>query len=73
MIRMTGYPINWAYPRDSAFKLHPLYIKYNNSRFGTIDANEVKNDLLNIVATAESASICAYLAWLIRTINLTTP
>ena len=64
---MQGYPINWAYPRDSAFKLHPLYIKYNNLPFSGIDPATVKGDLNGIIATAESAGICAYLSWLLRT------
>jgi len=67
---MQGYPINWAYPRDSAFKLHPLYIKYNNLQFGAINPNQVKSDLNGVIATAESASICAYLSWLLRTKQL---
>ena len=62
-----GYPINWAYPRDSTFKLHPLYIKYNNLPFSGIDASTVKDDLNGVVATAESAGVCAYLSWLLRT------
>jgi hypothetical protein len=67
---MQGFPINWAYPRDSNFKLHPLYIKYNNQSFTAIDANKVKADLNGVMATAESAGICAYLSWLLRTKEL---
>jgi hypothetical protein len=62
-----GYPINWAYPRDASFKLHPLYIKFNNLPFASINPATVKDDLNGIIATAESASICAYLSWLLRT------
>jgi len=64
---MQGFPINWAYPRDSTFKFHPLYIKYNNLPFASIDADTVKDDLSGVVATAESAGVCAYLSWLLRT------
>tara|TARA_B110001452_G_C14942640_1_gene329671 strand:- start:159 stop:374 length:216 start_codon:yes stop_codon:yes gene_type:complete len=67
---MEGFPINWAYPKDSSFKLHPLYIKYNNLPFNGIDANLVKADLNGVIATAESASVCAYLSWLLRTLAL---
>jgi hypothetical protein len=67
MIMGEGYPINWASPKNGLFKLHPLYIKYNNLPFSGIDASTVKNDLNGVIATAESASICAYLSWLLRT------
>ncbi len=68
MIRMgEGYPINWAYDGSNSFKIHPLYIKYNNLPFSGIDASLVKTDLNAVIATAESASICAYLSWLLRT------
>jgi len=67
---MQGFPINWAYPRDSTFKFHPLYIKYNNLPFASIDASTVKDDLNGVVATAESAGVCAYLSWLLRTKEL---
>ena len=64
---MNGYPINWGQPRDLSFKFHPLYIKYNASPFSAIDAATVKDDLNGVLATAESASISAYLSWLLRT------
>jgi hypothetical protein len=64
---MNGYPINWGPPRDLSFKFHPLYIKYNNLPFSGIDAATVKTDLNAVIATAESASICSYLSWLLRT------
>ena len=67
---MQGFPINWAYPRDSKIKTHPLYIKYNNLPFSGIDASLVKADLNGVLATAESAGICAYLSWLLRTKEL---
>ena len=67
---MEGYPISWAYPKDSSFKLHALYIKYNNLPFSGIDASLVKADLNGVMATAKSASICAYLSWLLRTKEL---
>ena len=67
---MNGYPINWAYDGSNSFKVHPLYIKYSNLQFGAINPNEVKSDLNGVIATAESASICAYLSWLLRTKQL---
>ena len=56
---MKGYPINWAFEPASGFKFHPLYIKYNNLPFSGIDASLVKADLNGVIATGESASICA--------------
>jgi hypothetical protein len=70
VIALSGYPINWAYPLSSGFKLHPLYIKYNNLPFNAIDPSLVKADLNGVLATAESAGICAYLSWLLRTKEL---
>ena len=66
-----GYEINWhtAKGNSNLFK-HELYIKYNNLDFANIDIFEVQTDLNGIIATAESAEICAYLSWLIRTLNL---
>lgn len=68
---MSGFEINWSSPMGNA-KLfnHPLYIKYNNKRFGLIDRNDVVTDLAGVLATAGSDEICAYLSWLIRTILL---
>jgi len=63
----NGYPINWEAPKNGLFKLHPLYIKYNNLPFSGIDVALVKTDLNSVVATSESAAICAYLSWLLRT------
>ena len=67
---MKGYPINWAFEPASGFKFHPLYIKYNNLPFEAINVNKVKGDLNAVIATGESASICAYLSWLLRTKEL---
>ena len=67
---MKGYPINWAMDNSGQFKFHPLYIKYNNLPFSGIDASTVKNDLNGVTATSVSASICAYLSWLLRTLAL---
>ena len=64
---MKGYPINWAFEPASGFKFHPLYIKYNNQTFGTIDRTQVQASLAGVTATAGSDAICAYLSWLIRT------
>ena len=68
---MTGFEINWSSPMGNAklFK-HELYIKYNSKTFANIDKTEVKGDLNLVMATAGSDAICAYLSWLIRTLDL---
>ena len=66
---MQGYPINWARTSER-LQSHPLYIKYNSSLFSAIEIGDVRQDLSNVMATAESAEVCAYLAWLIRTRQL---
>ena len=69
---MNGYPINWAVaPGNRRLLTNPLYVKYSNSTFAAIDPNAVKADLGAVLATQESAEICAYLSWLIRTLALT--
>ena len=67
----SGYDINWHSPKGNSnlFK-HELYIKYNNQLFANIDLFELQTDLGGVMATANSAEICAYLSWLIRTANL---
>ena len=67
----SGYEINWHSPKGNSnlFK-HELYIKYNNQTFGSINFMDVQNDLSGVMATAQSAEICAYLSWLIRTTQL---
>ena len=68
---MSGFDINWSSPMgNTKLFTHPLYIKYNNKRFGQIDRNDVVTDLAGVLATAGSDEICAYLSWLIRTILL---
>jgi len=68
---VQGYPINWAASAaNTRLMQNPLYVKYASSTFGTMDANEVKTDLSGIIATTESAEICAYLSWLLRTLAL---
>jgi len=62
----SGYPINWALTTEKILQ-HPLYIKYSNSTFDNITLTDVKDDLGGVLATQESAEICAYLSWLIRT------
>ena len=67
----SGYDINWNSPKgNSSLFNHELYIKYNNQTFATINIFEVQTDLQGVMATAQSAEICAYLSWLIRTLNL---
>ena len=48
----------------------PLYVKYSSSTFGAISAADVKADLQGVLARAETAEICAYLSWLLRTLEL---
>jgi len=67
----AGYPINWAVaPGNRHLLSNPLYVKYSNSTFANITAAQVKADLNGVLATAESAEICAYLSWLLRTLDL---
>ena len=66
-----GYEINWNTNKgNTALFNHPLYIKYNSQVLGAIDAGPVKADLRLVMATADSAEVCAYLAWLLRIIAL---
>ena len=68
---VAGYPINWAAsPGNRRLMENPLYVKYSNSTFANIDAATVKADLNAVLATAETAEICAYLSWLLRTLAL---
>lgn len=69
----NGYPINWALPAGSKIVTHPLYLKYSSSNFSEIVADDVIGDLGNVMARADNAEICAYLAWLIRTVQLMQP
>ncbi|MEE2648053.1 MAG: hypothetical protein VYA57_04815 [Candidatus Thermoplasmatota archaeon] len=67
----AGYPINWAASTGNRVLMqNPLYVKYSNSTFANIVAADVKADLNGVLATAESAEICAYLSWLLRTLAL---
>lgn len=66
-----GYEINWHTGKgNQALFNHPLYIKYASSTFEAMDINQVKADLRGIMATADSAEVCAYLSWVIRTLGL---
>ena len=68
---MQGYPINWAGSNgNTRLTMHPLYVKYNSSLFSEIEIGDVSQDLSNVMATADSAEICAFLSWLIRTRQL---
>ena len=49
---------------------NPLYVKYSNSTYGAILAADVKTDLQNTLATAETAEIVFYLSSLLRTLAL---
>lgn len=71
MEERKGFPINWdANPNNIAVCQHPYYIKYNLQTFGAILVADVKADLSTIRPTTESAAICSYLSWLIRTLTL---
>lgn len=66
-----GYEINWhASTGNRRLMENPLYVKYSNSTFSAITEAQVKADLNGVLATAESAEICAYLSWLLRTLDL---
>jgi len=69
-----GYDINWNTNKgNTSLFNHPLYIKYASTNFGAIFIGTVQGDLKQVLATEESAEITAYLAWLIRTLNLLVP
>jgi len=66
-----GYEINWHTSTGNIRLMqNPLYVKYSNTTFANILVGDVKTDLNGVLATAESAEICAYLSWLIRTLDL---
>ena len=68
---MQGYPINWAGSNgNTRLTQHPLYIRFNSSLFDDIVIGDVRQALGQVMATADSAEVCAYLAWLIRTRQL---
>jgi len=67
---LTGYDINFNTGVNDKVTKHPLYQKYNMSKFSAISLSEVKTDLDNVLATQGSQAICAYLCWLIRIKNL---
>ena len=67
----TGFEINWhASTGNRRLMENPLYVKYSNCTFANITEAQVKADLNGVLATAESAEICAYLSWLLRTLAL---
>ena len=67
----AGYPINWdGSTGNTRLMQNPLYVKYNSKTFGAILAADVKADLSGVTATADSAEICAFLSWLLRTLAL---
>ena len=67
----SGYPINWAASTGNRMLMeNPLYVKYSSSTFADILAADVKADLNGVLARAETAEICAYLSWLLRTKEL---
>ena len=70
---MQGTPINWdVRPTDSKILQHPLYIQFNASTFATLASERasVVTAIKGAYASQESASIIAYLSWLLRTVDL---
>ena len=70
---MNGYPINWNTSASNTTLLrHPLYITYSNLTFNQIADKKAQiiGDMKAARAGIESAEIMAYLAWLLRTIDL---
>ncbi|MGB2038176.1 MAG: hypothetical protein ACPHX8_06880 [Candidatus Poseidoniaceae archaeon] len=63
---MTGYDINFNTGVNDKVTKHPLYQKYNMTKFSAIALTDVQTDLGEVLATQGSQAICAYLAWLIR-------
>jgi hypothetical protein len=63
---MTGYEINFNTGVHAKVTKHPLYQKYNMTKFSAIALTDVQTDLGEVLATQGSQAICAYLAWLIR-------
>ena len=66
---MAGFDINWTASPNAPVTKHPLYQKYNMLTFAEIAIADVKGDLAGVLATTGSTAICAYLAWLIRTLQ----
>jgi len=70
----AGYPINWdASTGNTRLMQNPLFVRYNSTSFADIVVADVKADLGGVLATADSAEICAYLSWVIRTVALIQP
>ena len=67
---MTGYQINFNSGVNDKVTKHPLYQKYNMTPIGSIEISDVQGDLAGILPTQGSQAICAYLSWLIRTLQL---
>ena len=66
---MAGFDINWTATANAEVTKHPLYQKYNMTAIGAINSADVKDDLAGILPTVGSTAICAYLSWLIRTLQ----
>lgn len=69
----AGYPINWALPAGSKLQSHPLYIKYSSTKLEDINTTELRTNLGGILPRADTAEVCAYLSWVLRSCNLLTP
>jgi hypothetical protein len=66
-----GSPINWGVrDGDIALIQNPLYLKYASTTFANITASDVKTDIKAALASNESASVIAYLSWLLRVLAL---
>ena len=65
-----GYEVNWWVPAGDPVLQHPLYQKHANTTFGSLSLATVKADLSGALADRESASVVAYLSWLVRVLSL---
>ena len=62
--------INWSVPPGDPVLQHPLYQRFASSTIGSLDATSVKQALQGALADNESASVVAYLSWLLRILQL---
>ena len=68
---MVGYEINFNAPVGDPLMTHPVYLRYSSQAIGEIDVASVKADLRGALADRASASVVAYLSWLLRVLALT--
>jgi len=66
-----GYEINWhTLEGDTALLQSPYYQKYATTLIQSLDANTIKTDIKQCLASNESAAVIAYLSWLLRVLAL---